>query len=91
MTQFCFVAFQVILALKGAEDIQEQRQLAQQLHRMSAALRATLEQHVQVRFLLDNTHSCCKQLPCGFVPLLLELPKDRSDVKHTVSIPPPAA
>lgn len=38
----------IILALKDAGDSAQLRQLAGQLHRMSAALRASLEQHVQV-------------------------------------------
>lgn len=44
------------MALKEAGDAAELRQLAGQLHRMSAALRATLEQHVQV---LPAAVACC--------------------------------
>lgn len=47
MTSCSLIFPQVIVALKSAEGVQQLRQLALQLHRMSAALRASLEQHVQ--------------------------------------------
>ncbi len=54
------------MALKEAGDAAELRQLAGQLHRMSAALRATLEQHVQV---LPAAVACSSAL----APALLHL------------------